>query len=501
MTKRALIGLCLVLSTSWPALAQTDYYALFMDGKKIGRIIHTRSVWAGKVTTVHDSSFTMSRLGTPLTQAMTETCVETADGKPLSFKIVEQSGSTTMKTEGTIDASGTLHVTISSLGSVEKRTVNWPMGAVLSEGSRLRTPKGGPKPGTTYETLAFSPNTLQMARAKVTIGQKKQVDLFGRIVMLTEVTTETNDSDGSRTTKTSYVDENMRALKSRIVAIDGMLVEVIACSQDIAMGPNDKLDIVDKMFVKSPEPISNVHSATSITYTLSLAPEVKLAIPSTDNQKVQVLADGRILLTVEPVAPIGGLLLYRSNNATLREATKPTPFLQSDREEIVALARKAIGDTTDSVEAAKKIEAFVAGYIKNYSLSVAHASAAEVAESREGDCTEFAVLTAALCRAVGIPAQVCSGVAYVDVFRQSSGSYAPGFVGHSWTQAYVGVDAQGKNGKWIGLDATFKRSGQSGYDAGHITLEIDNGEPGSSYNLAVFLSQVKIEKIEVQRGR
>ena len=495
MTNRALMGLWLLLSISWPALAQTEYYALFMDGKKVGRIIHTRSVWSGKVTTVDDMSITMSRLGTPLTFAVTETCVETTDGKPLSFKIVEQSGSTTMTSEGTIDTTGTLHVTNSLLGSVEKRTMDWPKGAVMEEGSRLRTPKGGPKPGTTYETSTFSPSTLQMVREKVTIGQKKQVDLFGRIVMLTEVTRETNDPDSGPTAKTSYVDENMRALKSRMVAIDGMLMEVIACSQEVAMGRNDTFDMIDKMFVKSPEPIGDVQSAASITYTLSPAPGVKLSIPSTDNQKVQVLPDGRIRLTVEPVTPTGGLLLYKSNNARLLKATKPTRFLQSDREEIVALARKAVGDTTDSVEAARRIEAFVAGYVRNYSLSVGHASAAEVAQSREGDCSEFAVLTAALCRAVGIPAQVCSGVAYIGSFRG-----VPGFAGHAWTQAYVGVDAQGKSGKWVGLDATFKSNRLGGYDAGHITLDVGNGDPDDSSNLAIFLSQVKIEKIEVGRA-
>jgi transglutaminase-like putative cysteine protease len=284
-------------------------------------------------------------------------------------------------------------------------------------------------------------------------------------------------------------------LKSR-VPVAGILCEMIACSQEVAMGRDDPFDLTDKMFVKSPEPITDVHSATSITYTLSPAPGVKLALPSTDNQKVQVLADGRIRLTVEPVAPTGGLLLYKSNNASLLEATRPTRFLQSDREEIVALARRAVGDTTDSVEAARRIEAFVAGYVRNYSLAIGYASAAEVAQSRTGDCTEFAVLTAALCRAVGIPAQVCSGVAYVGSLRGS-----PGFAGHAWTQAYVGVDAQGKNGKWVGLDATFKSGRLGGYDAGHITLDVGNGEPGSYFNIATFLDQVKIEKVEVQRGR
>jgi transglutaminase-like putative cysteine protease len=229
---------------------------------------------------------------------------------------------------------------------------------------------------------------------------------------------------------------------------------------------------------------------------LNPTPGAKLAIPSTDNQKVQRQADGRIILTTEPVAPAGGVFPYKGDDPSLLEAVKPTRFLQSDRKEIVELARKAVGGTTDSAEAAKRIEAFVAEYIENRSLSVGYASAAEVAESRKGDCSEFAVLTAALCRAVGIPARVCVGVAYVDDFGG-----VQGFGGHAWAQAHVGADEQGKGGKWLGLDAAFKSSGRGGYDAGHIALAVGNGDPGDFFGMATSLGQFKIEKLEVRRAK
>ena len=46
-------------------------------------------------------------------------------------------------------------------------------------------------------------------------------------------------------------------------------------------------------------------------------------------------------------------------------------------------------------------------------FSQAFATAAEVAQSREGDCTEHAVLLAALARACGIPSRVAIGLVYV----------------------------------------------------------------------------------------
>lgn len=495
--RRALVSLWLLLVAACPAPAQeeTDYFALLMEGKKVGYAIHTRAVKDGKVTTVDDVSVTISRLSIPVTVAMTETSVETPDGKPLSFRAVQQLGAMTMKIEGTVEPNGTVNVLNSSMGAQDKSRMDWPKGAVMAEGLRLLTLKGGLKPGATYQANIFSPSIMQVIDTKVTIGEKKEVDLFGRVLKLSEMITVVNLPDTGPITTTSYVDEELRALKNQI-PIAGMMVEMIACTKEVAMGGNDVLELIDKMFVKSPAPIEDVHSTTSITYTLNPAANATLKIPSTDNQKAQRLADGRIRLTIAPARASGGVFPYKGDDPALLEAVKPTRFLQSDRSPIVELARKAVGGAKDSAEAASRIEAFVSQYIENRSLSVGYASAAEVAESRKGDCSEFAVLTAALCRAVGIPAQVCVGVAYVHDFGGIQG-----FGGHAWAQAYVGADEQGKGGKWVGLDAAFKGSGRGGYDAGHIALAVGNGDPGDFFNMATTLGQFKVEKVEIRRAK
>jgi len=86
-----------------------------------------------------------------------------------------------------------------------------------------------------------------------------------------------------------------------------------------------------------------------------------------------------------------------------------------------------------------------ADYMVNKGLSVGYASAVEVAESRQGDCTEYAVLSAALCRAVGIPSRVVMGIAYIEKYMEMENRFG----GHAWTEAYVGD-------KWVGIDAAFK---------------------------------------------
>ncbi|NLH41453.1 MAG: transglutaminase domain-containing protein [Planctomycetes bacterium] len=469
-------------------LTETDYLAVFMEGKKIGHSVHTRTVEAGKVTTSEQVSITISRIGIPVTITMTETSVETPDGKPLRFESVQSLASmTTMKTVGVVREDGTVDVVATQAGADQKSTIQWPQGALMSEGLRLLTLEKGLKPGVEYSASIFSPEVMQGLTAKVSIKDKKEVDLLGRVVKLTEVVTAMTMPGAGNVVTTSYVDDEMRTLKS-VVPMAGMVIEMVDCPKEFALGKNDVLDLIDRMFVKSPEPIEDVHSVAAITYTLNPGPAADFTIPTTDNQKATRTPEGKVVLEVRPVAaPAGGEFPYQGNDPALREATQPTRFLQCDNEKIVALAREAVGDAKDAAQAAGRIEAFVARYIDNKSLSVGYASAAEVVESRQGDCSEFAVLTAALCRAVGIPSQVVVGVAYVQEWGGRQG-----FGGHAWTQAWIG-------GKWVGLDAAFKSGGRGGYDAGHIALAVGNGEPGDFFNMATALGQFQIEKVEAER--
>jgi hypothetical protein len=467
---------------------ETEYFAVFMEGKKVGHAIQSRVVADGNVTTSEKVSITISRADIPVTIDTTETCIETTEGRPLGFEAVQGLSLMTMKVAGTVDEQGTMDVTTASMGTEEKGTLEWPSGAIMAEGLRLLTLKKGLEEGSTYTVKIFSPVLLQALEAQVHIGSKQNVDLLGRVVALTEVTTTLNIPESGEITSTTYVDENLRTQKN-ITSVAGLNVEMVACAKEFALGENDVLELVDKMFVRSPEPLRNLSSVKSITYHLIPTGEPgNVIIPSNDNQKVQRLSNGKLIVTVEPVsAPTGVRFPYKGRDKTILESTKPTRFLQSDRKEIIELAGRAVGRTKDAAEAIRRIEAFAANYIENKSMSVGYASAAEVAASRQGDCSEFAVLTAAMCRAVGIPAQVVAGIAYVEDFAGLQG-----FGGHAWVQAYVG-------GKWVGLDAAFKSTGRGGYDAGHIALAAGGGEPADFLNIASTLGRFKIDKVIVSR--
>ena len=91
-----------------------------------------------------------------------------------------------------------------------------------------------------------------------------------------------------------------------------------------------------------------------------------------------------------------------------------------------------------------------------------HYSALDTLERRRGDCTEAAVLLAALGRAAGIPTRVVSGVSYS---RQSYHGVSNAFIPHSWVVAYV-------DGRWRSFDLALRE-----FDSAHIALTIGDGDP------------------------
>ena len=488
MKIRYILVVCLVLAVaglSKADLGETEYFAVFMEGKKIGHAIRSRVIADGKVTTTEKVSMQVSRAGAPVSMNTTETDIETTDGKPLGFEVVQDLGAMAMNVSGTINEQGAVNMTVTSMGREQKMNFEWPSGAVMAEDLRLLQLKYGLKEGLKYSAKLFSPGSIQAIEAEIHIGPKRNIDLLGRVVALTEVRTIFKVPRAAEIVSTSYVDGDLRIQKS-IMPMMGMQIEMIACAKEFALGENDVLELVDKMFLASPEPLNNIESAKSVTYYLKPSGQsTKLMIPSSDNQGMEQLKEGGVIVTVRPVAaPTGVKFPYEGKDGNTLEAMKPTRFVQSDYNDIIELAKRAVGDTKDAAEAVKKIESFVSGYIENKGLSVGYASAAEVAASKAGDCTEFAVLTASMCRTIGIPARIVFGIVYVKAF----GGRENVFGGHAWVEAYVGD-------KWIGLDATRT---PKGFDAGHIALAIGNGEPADFLNLAATLGQFKIDKVIIE---
>jgi len=470
------------------ALGETEYYAILMDGQKVGHAKMIRTVKGNRVNTSEEAIITVSRGPISITVTTKELAIETLDGEPVGFASSQVMSGMEMKVLGKI-VGDKAQVKITSAGTEKNKTIDWPEGALLFEGMNLLTKKMGLQEGTTYSAKVFSSQVMSPIDVDIRIGAKKEVDLLGRVVNLTEVSSTMVIPPAGRIESKVYVDDDCRALK-QIIPMMGMNIEMVACEKEFALSEDQVVDVINKSFIKSPVDVRGIYDAKSAVYQIEALPGSKnLIIPSTDNQKTTKLSPGVFEVKVEPVVPardVGGG--YKGSDEHVLEMLKANRYVQSDDERIIKLAKKAVGNEKDVYKQAKKIEAFVASYLDQKGLSVGYATAVEVAETRKGDCSEFAVLTTALCRAMGIPARVAMGVAYVDAFI----GFTRGFGGHAWVQVYI-------DGKWIDIDAAFTSGGRGGYGPGHITLTYGNGNPEGFFDLINSMGKFRITNITLTK--
>jgi transglutaminase-like putative cysteine protease len=172
-------------------------------------------------------------------------------------------------------------------------------------------------------------------------------------------------------------------------------------------------------------------------------------------------------------------------DATNQRWLKPTELIDSDSAEVRALLAEAkLKPEQGAFDRANALRALVARHLRAKNLATAFGSASEAARSRSGDCTEHAVLLAALLRAEGIPARVASGLVYVP---DLSGA-GPGWGWHLWTQALV--EPKGGGGPmWTDFDATVAGEGR-GYHVAHILVassDLAGGATDPAFSRAVSL--------------
>jgi len=465
----------LFVSVGFCGDSEVSYSAMLISGKKVGHVVEDRRVDGANVTTTVETVMTIGRVGVGMTVKMVEKHIETVDGKAISFEMVQNVGGMPTIISGKV-VGDKMEVKKNIAGTSHKMTVDFPEDSFLSEGLRLLSVRKGLTEGTTYKANVFVSIMADAVETDVVVGPKKSVDLFGRVVELTEVKTTMLGE-----VTTSYVNSEFESLKS-ITPMMGMELVVIACDKQFALSQDDLVDFLDKTIVKSPSALASGDNGVQgkIVYNLKPTGSNELTVLSSDNQKVNRKKDGTVLVTVDPVKmPDKVKFPYKGKDKEILKMLEPAAYLQSDEKVIIDLAKQAVKGTKDAGEAARNIEAFVGNYISEKNFSVGYASALDVAKSKQGDCTEHAVLTAAMCRSVGIPARIVSGVVYASKFAGKTSVFG----GHAWTEVYVG-------GKWVGLDATRP------YGSGHIALSAGSGDPEDFFSMISTIGCFTIETIE-----
>ncbi|MCA1198040.1 transglutaminase-like domain-containing protein [Sphingomonas sp. R647] len=238
----------------------------------------------------------------------------------------------------------------------------------------------------------------------------------------------------------------------------GVAVTTRPVDRDTALRPHPPYRLLRNVMAKSPVRIGPAAAQGHIRYRFGFIDGIAFSPPATGEQRVTLDATGVTLDICTSCGP--GL---PGDPATLADARRATAWLQHDHPRVLALARPVIRRKLSPARTMEEL-AVRARTVMHRIDFTGHRSAADALASGAGDCTEDAVVLAALGRAAGIPTRVASGLVYS---RERYHGVSNVFMPHSWTLAYV-------DGAWRSFDMSL-----DGFDATHIALTIGDGDARS----------------------
>jgi hypothetical protein len=442
--------------------------------------------------TTHHEEFVVKRMGADLKLIDTSKVVEDSDGGVISFDQIDDSGSA-VEVTGVRDGDD---MVVSSRGQTQR--FHLPRLAALGpEAVRRATLQVPLRPGQTFSFDTFDTDYPQaIVEQKGTVVRREARDVRGVKRDLWRLSSSASYMPDLLST--TWVDDQGNDVVS-VTSVPGLgtLSEYVTDRAECMKQP-EGAEIFAGTLIRPQRALENIHDLGQAVYRLtSVDLAHKLSLWNADEQRV--LSSDPGTAEVEVTAPTftaadATWQLPHADTPELHRYLQASAYLEVNTPIIQSLARQAVGDEKNPVLAAHKIERFVRAYITKKDLKIGFGSAEETAKSREGDCTEHAVLCAALGRAVGLPTRCVVGFGYVppgvDVPTITSATDAnTGLFGfHMWAEAWIA------DGQWVPMDAAL-----DGFDVGHIAITksaLEEVNPIVDLNVPI-LQMMESLKIEI----
>jgi transglutaminase-like putative cysteine protease len=242
-------------------------------------------------------------------------------------------------------------------------------------------------------------------------------------------------------------------------------------------------DLALSSFVKVDFPVEDPWKLDRVVYRLEIPGGFEDVALEDARQRVLKREGDTVLLEVRGLdAPEG----WKRSSGEWPDPSllKSSAYLELDSPEVRKALRQALGTGSEGksgdMATAKRLARWVWNAVDETALDIGFATAAEVARDRKGDCTEHAVLLAALLRGAGIPSRVRAGLVLVS----------DGFGYHLWTQGFIG-------GRWVDIDATLSGEIAGAVHLGLATSDLSETSPLVSLaSISRFLGNLEIEVVE-----
>lgn len=449
-----------------PVQREETWMACYINGSKIG-YTHLMVEPASEdghacLRFQYDDELKIRRFDAETVVRTRLTSLETAAGQLLSFRSEMQAGPGVMVTEGRREG-GQLQLRTLNEGKVDEQSPPWQpdYGGFFADQQSLRREPLRPGQSRRLQCLLPILHLVGEVHLKAVAWEAIELPSGSRQLLRIEITTQ---AGAAQLKSLLWTDEEGRPHKVKDLQL-GM--EAVVTTREQALRPADAggFDLGFDAIVRIEQPLPDPHQTQRIVYRARLQDgDAQTLFASSLSQAVRGLDDGAVEVTVQAVRPDRppSVADHPIEPPTAADRTAST-MLQSDDPLVVQLAQAVAADETDAWAIACALEREVKQKIRLKNYTTAMATAAEVARSLEGDCTEHAMLLAALCRARDIPARVAIGLVYYPS--------AGGFAYHMWTEVWI-------TDRWIPLDATL---GLGGIGAAHLKLAHSSMQGTAAY--------------------
>jgi Transglutaminase-like superfamily len=465
-----------------------------LDGVKVGSVHTTVVAVKGdekRLRATVGLELTFKRRNATMQLRMEHGDEETADGAVVGvFMRQYQDQSQKVALSGVLQEDGRMHVQFDG-GRVD-RQLRWSDEIIGVHRLEHLFQDRKPGPGSRFAFPSYQPTLNAVVPIQVAVKDAELVPLAGGRKSLTRVELRPDRIDApglsiQLPTEVWWLDADFIPVR-RQIELEGLgLVILTRTTRELAMvgGAGRLPDLNQKNLIPLNRLIPRSHATRGAVYRVTLRddPEPETAFARDGHQDVIAGKDGVLELHVHPVRPGAA----KDATPAAAEYLLSCHYIDSDDLRVKELARKAAGAEKDPWKIALRIEQWVKRNMRPDD-GAALGPASQVARELRGDCRGYALLTAALCRAEGVPSRTAVGLIYVEKAAK------PYFGFHMWTE--VSID-----GKWIGLDGTL---GRGGVGAEHLKVadnswhDIESLTPLLPVNR--ILGKTAIEIVSVEAG-
>ena len=400
---------------------------------------------------------TLRRFQEIIRQQMESGTVETADGVVTGVWMSQTLGrDQKLQLQGVVKGEDALQVKVTGPMSMEK-TIRWDPKVVGLYREQQLFKEKNVKAGDSFSYLHYEPLINAVVTVQVAVKDAEDVHINGKKEKLLRAEATPLPIMGVQLPVTHFwLGADLLPVRSQVEMAGLGKLTLVRTTKENALAPVTPAKITDiglTQLMTLNRRIANPHQQDAIVY--------KLTLPADEEPSKAIAADGRQTIKNAKGKSFELHVKAQRKPEPMKDAApaaeeflKSNYFINSDDAKVKELAKQAVGKETDPWQKAVRIERWVHNNMRSQNFTEAMATADHVAKTLEGDCTEYAMLTAAMCRAAGVPARTALGFVYVDMPK------APVFGYHMWTEVYV-------QGQWLGLDATL---GRGSIGAAHIKI-------------------------------